>query len=229
MKRARFFNLSGLILNRFRYALGAVAVIILALGYLFFIGPQIQTIREFGLVDLNEEQKKVQERKTYLEQLRQMVANYQTINQQRLTDFAKLLPDEADLPGLFVGLEDLVTKSELKLTSLSITPATLGATATTTGSSQSAANPMLAPSTIKSGTSELKGLNISLLVTGAQSYESIKSFLERIEGSLRLMNIQSVAFTPPQTEAGGAAPIADTGSSININLQTFYLTSTGST
>lgn len=211
------FNLNALITQHYRYVLTAAVVLLVGLGYLLFIGPQVSAVRQYGAVDLSAENKRLTDRADYLTRLKDMLQRYDALDQTDLARFSRLLPTEADFPDLFVIVEDLVSSSDLELVSLSISPGSA-----TTGT---APNGETNPYASLAQRGDLKVLNLSISVSGGQSYDHFKAFLEKIENSLRLFNVQSLTFSPAQaTQASRMESTSNSGYS--INLQTYYLAST---
>ena len=215
-------NFDALIARHFRYVLVAVVVLLVGLGYLLFIGPQVSAVRQYGVVDLSAENKRLTDRTDYLSRLEKMLQLYSALNQTDLDRFNRLLPTEADFPDLFVIVEDLVSSSELELNSLSISPGS--GTSVTSGETGTAPSEPANPAASLAQRGDLKVLNLAVSVSGGKSYEHFKKFLQNIENSLRLFNIQSLTFAPAQSTQTGRLE-STASSAYSINLQTYYLPS----
>lgn len=205
-------SFNNFLIARFRYVLIAVAAVVLGIGYMVLIGPEFRAVRQYGSGDLASETRRLDERKSYSSRLEAMLKKYDALNQSSLGDLEAVLPPKPDIAGLFVSAEALAAKSNLRLISLSVAPVAQAGSANTPAGKQPAA-PVL--------DQNLKSLDVSMTVGGGGSYESFKTFLVNIEDSLRLFNIQSLTFTPPQEETAGKA--AEATNTYVVNLRTFYL------
>lgn len=218
----RLFGISPkkIIIEQFRYILVIVAVIIVVIGYLTLIGPEINEVRQFGLIDRSTEEKLLEDRKNYLSRVEDMLDRYNSLNQRNLEELDRVLPRQSDIADLFVIVEDLVNNSDLQLNNISINPALLSQpgsnqTDVNTGSSAPVQDPIL----LNAG---LKTFDISINVSGGRSYEHFKEFITNLENSLRLFNIQSLTFTPAQSIQGGLGELTAQREAYTVNLRTFY-------
>ncbi|MFH0853743.1 MAG: hypothetical protein V1853_05050 [bacterium] len=211
-----------LIFEQFRYILIAVAVIILVVGYVIIIGPELNEIRQLGLSDRNTEQKLLEDRGEYLTRVEEMLDRYDDLNKRSLEELDQVLPKKSDIADLFVIVDDLVEQSDLQLNSIAIAPASLsqpGAASSqqsvNTGSTSAGQNTLL----LNTG---LKSFDISISVSGGRSYEHFKEFLTNIENSLRIFNVQSLNFNPAQALSRNPGELTEQKETYTINMRTFY-------
>lgn len=101
-----------------------------------------------------------------------------------------LLPVEKDTSGLIVQFEAMASESGLILGGISFTEK------------------------VEKGVAAYKTLKVSLELYG--SYMAFKSFLGAVEYNVRIMDINSIEFSPEETEEGGS------GFSFKVELEVYY-------
>ncbi|USN53713.1 MAG: hypothetical protein H6760_00900 [Candidatus Nomurabacteria bacterium] len=205
------------LIEQYRYVLVAVALILALVGYLVFIGPELQEVRRFGTADLKDEKSKLEDRKTYLTRLQGMLDAYSTLNQNSLSELEGVLPTYEDIPDLFIIVEDLAKQSGLSLSSVSINPANLESESSAAGASTTSLS-QLAKS------KNLKAFDISVTAINGTSYEDFKDFITNIENSNRLFDVRSMQFTPePRQSADRTSETSAATTPYSINLRTYYI------
>ena len=173
-----------LVNKHFRIIMIAVAVIILFLAYITIIGPKIAQIQDQGIFDYNAKKNELSSRQTYLERLKIMKEEYERINTQDILKISEILPEEEDISGIFVQLEALAKDSGLKLIKITINKTARSVREGATG--------------ITTGSSGIRTLEVSISVSGGEDYGNLKSFLDKIEKNIRLLDVQTVSFVPKQ-------------------------------
>jgi hypothetical protein len=196
-----------LFLKLFPFLLGLVLIGAGVAAYYFIFSPAMARLKPGGDLDLAAKQEELDAANRQLSQIKRLQENFGEIQSDE--NFEKInfgLPTTADLPGLFVQLEAIVTQNGLSVQGLEITEAIDAARPVA-----EAAAPAGSPTTsvLPSPPAGVKKLNINLRV-GAADYSGWKSFLESIEKNLRLFDVISYSFDPRSNQQ-------------SINLVTYYM------
>lgn len=168
-----------LIFARFYKLITTVLVILIAGGgYFFVLEPRFRESGQGNKVDLNLIKAELLKRQQHLEQLQALIENYNKISPAEIARIKMILPRDQDIPGLFVQFQELATKNNLLLGAINFNDA---------------------PAT--SGSAEIKkiSINVDLVSSNDISYQEIKKFIASVETNLRLLDIDSVFFTPGST------------------------------
>ena len=166
-----------------------IVVIILLLGFIavviFLDVPKVQEI-----LDLR---RKVETQEEALFQKEELMARVEKLknkyedNEESLTKVNYILPSEEEIPNLIVQLEAMALEAGLILERIEFH------LSQETGQSRAA---------VRDSTQEVvedyKTLSINLDLVGG--YFAFKNFLELIEENIRLMNIDSISFSPQYSE-----------------------------
>ena len=169
-----------------------IIIAIIALSYFYILEPKYQQVGIGGKYNLASLENELAKRKDYLDNLKQLVANYQKVSQEEIEKLKAILPEEKDIPGLFVQLQALAEEQGFLLASVSINE--------------------MSENVIKNeAPSGLQKLNISLnlIGRGESSYDEVKGFLSALEYNLRLFDVNAVYFSPDSPD-------------YTINLYTYY-------
>jgi len=167
-------------------------LIVLASGYYLFIQNKVAEIQQVGTVDLESKQNTQAIISSNLTKLIELNDLHSQIQAGSLDKLSKILPSQSDLPFLMIELEEFVDNNELSLTTLDIGPLTGN------GSEDDAAV-----------TGAVKELNITLGISGIESYFQLKNFLQVMSEQLPLMELSSLNYN-------------DESESYNLNLTTYY-------
>lgn len=152
-------------------SLTAVAIF----GY-YILAPKYEEVGLGGQYSITTLTREKQQKQRYLQELKELVGNYQRINQTDIDKLNQILPKDKDIAGLFVQLQALSRENGFILSSVNINQEPVK-------SSKSGAK------------DEIRKLNISLNLIGSD-YQSLKRLLEAIEYNLRLFDVNAVYFSP---------------------------------
>lgn len=152
-----------------RLVAGLIVLAIFLFGFLVLLYPQIRQIRETGILHVRRTQADLQERADYLIRLQEMERNFDKINFKALAKLDKLLYSEDELIYLYAEIEALFKNHNLELQALNIA---------------------------KSEKEGLGEASITANIAGALDYEKFKALLSVIEENIRLLDSQSLSFTP---------------------------------
>lgn len=174
--------------QRFTIFATLTVLIFLTVGFILVINPKISEIRSFGIFNLQRTREQRDDVAESLRLTRSVVGSYNAINMQDSEKLQSVLPTSADLPAMFIQVEALALGAGLRLNNVSFTTA----------------------STVRSGTkttkvdekeipSGLQQMQVNFTVSGGHGYASLKNFLGTLESSVRLLNVQSLTYSPVQT------------------------------
>lgn len=191
-----------LLARRFRLFSFATVTVIVLVSLMTFLWPKLTEIRDVGLFDLQRTREKLAVEQEILQATKALVAKYQQFNTEDLEKLRNILPDEPDLPTLFVQVEALALAAHLNLNSVGF--ADLAPSTTTTAPAtqglpeektveETKPIPVVQAAELPAG---IKHLNVNFTVSGGQGYGNLKDFLATIESSLRLLDIQSLSYAP---------------------------------
>lgn len=207
---------------RFFSIINFVAIlVVLALGYFYFLSPSIMRLKAGKNLGLEERKKEEERLIAYLDELESMRDNYKSFTQDKLDDLARILPREEDFPGLFVQMEEIAEQNNFILDSLDIVPIDSQRNKSrenpddeneTPGEGRGNAQDLpVGKSTIAEiSEGRIKELNLSFSITGG-NYENFKKFLSDIEKNMRIFDIFDIRFGSVQE-----GPFF-------INMRTYYL------
>lgn len=188
-------------------------ILLLAVSYLTVLRPKLDSIRTVGLFSLQRSRDKLDIEQQLLQDTQDLVVQYRQLNADDATKLKAVLPSDVDIPSLFVQVEAIALTSGLRLTNVSFTD--LGETRASQGTAakQEAAASSGATNTVRTNTRNLsvKQANVTFTVSGGRGYGSLKEFLTNIESSIRLLNVQSLAYAPEKSgDAEGYLIVATT-------------------
>lgn len=152
-----------------------LVIIILVVDYLSLM-PQYQEIQVSGRNNLATQRAKKEALAKQLVDLKQLLANYQRINQADVERLEKVLPTKKDVAGLFAQLQVLADEQQFSLASVNI--------------NQEPEKPADQPDADR-----IKKLTLTITLIG-QSYPAFKALLDSIEYNLRLLDVNAVYFSP---------------------------------
>lgn len=211
-------SLNRILSMRFRWVSFSVITIIVLLGYYFFLNPKLSEIRRVGVFDLARTKEQLELKRDIYQTTKELHDRYNQLNLENVELLAGLLPDRQQLPELFVQVEALALASNLRLDNVGFaevgtTSAATRAAAPATGEGGAAAakTPPAPQAAAVRSRQTLKKLSVTFSVSGGNGYSDLKKFLANVESSLRLLDVQSLSYTPGEDER------------YQINAITYYL------
>lgn len=208
-----FLTFKKLFVRYFNFIAAASFVIILFLGYQYVVLPVIQNIKVGGTANLRVKEKEIEALSRYLQELKEMKSEFESVSREDLDRLNQILPSEKDIPGLMVQLQRIAQKNKLFLQNISFSTSE---TASSAGgeNERTGANPENgAPGGENSGLGQedsLRELRISFSVSEGD-YEALKKFLSDIETNMRIFDVYDIRFG--NTQEGPYA----------FNLITYYI------
>lgn len=160
------------VMSSFYLIIILVILIFIALAY-FFIWPDYEFLVG-GKSKLLSQKNLLTTQNNYLENLKKLISNYESINSADREKLSLMLPKEVDEPDIFALFESLAGKNKMAILAVDI----------------SEKEP---PAEFKS--LGIKEIDIAANLAGGE-YSDLKNLLNDLESNLRLMDIVSVNYTP---------------------------------
>ncbi|MBI5467120.1 MAG: hypothetical protein HY975_02810 [Candidatus Kerfeldbacteria bacterium] len=213
--------ISKLLIDYFRWVAGAVAVVVIVVGYILLLSPKISELRTSALSQRLQAQETLKTEQTYAAALQDSVNKFhQALPADQLKKVDDFIPTEADFPGLLMTIKNIAQAANLSLTTIAVgqvgqlgaAPAGATTNTETTGTTTNAAQAATATN------SAIKTQDVSISVADGTSYEQFKNFLKVVESSQRLFDVVSLNFA---TDSGST-----TTSDWTFVLRTYYLPET---
>ena len=163
--------------SRYYILLATVMVLtIIGSGYYIFIKDQVADIQEIGVADLSTRLATLNSRQHTLQSLEDLNKKYQAVTSDQLKQLQYVLPQKSEIPQLMIELKNFIESNQLNLTKLESGPLTVDGS----------------PGTDQS----IKSLNITLSISGINSYFLMKDFLDKLSGNLPLLELTSLSYSP---------------------------------
>ena len=170
-----------------------VFVVILGVGYLFFIKNTVTQIQEIGVVDLQVRDQELAAKQETLARLQRLNEKYTSLTHGDLAKLGDVLPSQSEIPSLVIEIKNFVESSGLILRDIDA------------GVLQA----LPAPSATTAAGLVVKKLPITLSVSGVDNYSQLKSFLDKLSNNLPLLELTSLSYSPATD-------------SYNLNLTSYY-------
>lgn len=148
-----------------------LAAAILAVGYFIFLSPQTEGIiaKKTEITTTEENIEKLNEQLTRFKRLKR---EYDSVDQVKIDKVEDLVTATPDLPNLYIQVDELITRNDLVVESISAEPQT----------DKNAKNE-----------TDLGVVDISVQVSGG-SYAKLKKMLVDLQNNLRILDIKSLSF-----------------------------------
>lgn len=151
-----------------------IVVMVVVGSYYFAIGPKYESVSIGGQYNYDTLLQQRDQRAKYLNDLKRLVHNYESISQDDITKLKKILPEAGNVADLFVQFQALAEKHHFRLLSINI--------------DEQAKRPD------KSDKLAVNQLNISLNLVGG-GYPALKELLDSIESNIRIFDVNAIHFT----------------------------------
>ncbi len=196
-------------LNYFNYVIIGIVILSFSFGYLFFIRPRYIDISE-SIKTYNETKKEeYNDLNIYLSKLNKYKSAYESITDKDKERISIMLPENINQEDLFTEMESLISSMGYILTSIQIS----GDKGQAGKSRSTRSNPATVDVNQNIDDHGLIGeIRMSLNISGATDYDSVKKLLTNLENNLRIMDIESLGFSFE-------------GSSVSLVVKTYYLKS----
>lgn len=206
--------------NLVKYFNLIVFVVIIAIGlisYFYLFSPKIKQIKELKEINFSSKLIDLSRKSEHLKKFNELEKNYKKITPLDLAKIKQTLPEEADLSGLFVQLQNIGQEYNLQLLSIAVLESK---DINKAKSSQESAIFNLPGQVKKSNPSSdelknVKTINISIQYRGLAGYTAFRNFLAAFENNVRLFDVNNLEFNLPES--------GDKSGAINLNFETYYL------
>ncbi len=141
-------------------------------AYFLLIMPQIGPLLPGGALDNGPIKAKISDDQAYIKKLQAYLTYYTALSDENKQRAASIMPLDADNPGIIVALDAIARKNNMVLTSVDAV------------TDEKSVNQY-----------GRKSVRISAAVDGG-GYDQFKLFLNDVEHSLRLFDVQSIIFSP---------------------------------
>ncbi len=202
--------------------LGAIVLVILTLGYFFVLQPQISSIvsSNASLNTINEKDTAAQKLAADIELLTKSFNNLEASRNSDLQKLHSIVPQGAQLAELFVLAEKLAQRRGMSLSSIDVTSLAQKTATAERGPAEGGKKSALDTSEPNSASTDqnLQALSINMAVAqmvanpNSDVYTEFKNYLDDLESSVRLLDIESVSFTGAE---GGLL-------SMNFTIKTYF-------
>jgi Tfp pilus assembly protein PilO len=141
-------------------------------GYFVFLVPKLRPLMSGGEYDFTSIRAQLDDDENYAQKMKDTVTAFDKISDEQKLRINNITPFDADIPGLFVQLDEIARANKMLLMSVDA-------------------------SVDEKNVSPLgrKPIRISINVNGGD-YEQFKLYLADLERSMRLFDIQTLGFTP---------------------------------
>jgi len=149
-----------------------LAIVYGVAGYFLFLVPKLQPLMKGGEYDFTSIQAQLADDENYAQKMKDTVVAFAKIGEEQSLRVGNIMPYEADIPGLFVQLDEIARANKLLLMSVDASV------------DEKSMSPL-----------GRKSIRISVNVTGG-NYEQFKLYLADMERSMRLFDVQTLGFQP---------------------------------
>lgn len=211
----------------FRWLAGAVAIVVLIIGYLLLIAPKLSQVQSSEVARQKAAEQELKTKQDYITALKESNAKFAvTLPADRRQVIDDFMPSEADFPGLLLTVKNIVAQSNLTLSSITVgqggqVAVAAGAATRPTVAATDSSAPSAQAATV--GGINVKTQDITMSVTGGTSYDAFKNLLANIESSRRLFDVVSVSFSTALPDA--KSKNATASSAWSLVLRSYYLPS----
>ena len=167
----------------YKYLAIATSALVIIISFFLLLFPQYQKIKNEGLLEHQEAILALEDRQQYLENVKQMKVKYEVLNYRAWQSLDIILPQKDDIYLLFAQMESFAKENNLILSSINI------------NDSSATAQPVADTTAPK----EIQEVSVVVNVSGIESYEDFKTFLDRLERNIRILDIDSISYSPDAT------------------------------
>ena len=179
-------------------------IIVLLVGYFYVIRPKYEVISKNLEITNSERENTKTDLNNLLNSINRYKSSFNKVNQKDRERIDVMLPEEMQKDELLVLMEETVKRKGLILSSLSIVEEATSKKSTKNSRVQKTKKPDETVLPERIGVAK-----ISMSIKGTD-YDAFIDFLEEIENSLRLMDIESLDFKP-------------NGKTLSLDINTYYL------
>ena len=178
-----------------------LGMILCILGFIFILKPKYQSNKAKPELTLSYQQEQLDKRKTKLNQLNDLIADYKKLPASLFVKVNELLPDENEGPLIFTHLSAIAKAHDSVLLSAIVNEV----------GGRDLVDLLIAENNTKPANIQIIQVNANFLgKSGVGSYEYYKELLDAIQRSVKLFDIENISFSPESDN-------------FNLNARTYYL------
>lgn len=176
-----------------------LVLVIAGLAYYFLFAPGVARLNSGGDLDPAIKETDRQTAQNYLAEVKKLQENFQNLQLDQLNAMQFALPNEIDVPGLYVQLNTIANQAGLQLKGVEITAVDDTATLPTIAPAGTALGGVTPASVSAKLPLSVKKVNIAVRL-GLTDYASWKQFLQEVESNLRPLDVIAYTFDPKTNE-----------------------------
>ena len=190
-----------------RFIFPSILILIAIATFVVFINPTYQQIKVLK-ADSSQYDTALTNSEKLQSERDALAAKYQTLSPDDLDKLNKLLPDNVDNIRLILNIQQMAQVYGMSISGIKFDSSTDG------GSSSTSATAAASQSDVANSQKDYGIFNLEFATTG--SYANFLKFTKDLESSLRVTDIQSVAFSSDDSSKAGQY-------TYTIKLQTYWL------
>ncbi len=193
------------LLHYFKHLSVVLAIIILLFGLFYVIRPKYTTMNKAVEDDRKKKEAEIQKIKNYLDKIENLKNKFDSIPTEEVKRINQMIPSDKDPEVLFPEIESLVGNLG------TVTSIEINKQDTDSGGEilEKLLQQVSKKKSDKKKVNPLGKINIKLQISGL-NYTTFKKLLSHFEENLRLMDVNSVNFSPD-------------GKSVSLDITTYYL------
>ncbi len=180
MKFASVKTSISLFFNKYFIAvLIGVGILVLAAGYFIFISGIMADIQQAGSSDLEGRHQVLNAKQRTLRKLESLEQRHKQVTAAEVERLEKFLPMEDDIPLVMIEIKEFIEQNDLTVASLESGPLITGSDSVAAEADQG-----------------IQALNITVAISGIDSYVKLKDFLDQMSTTLPILELKSLAYVP---------------------------------
>lgn len=190
-------TLAHLFLRFYRIVAVVVVLVILGLGYVIVLQTKIGQVRSGSLDVLEQQRIQLAQRQTYLKSLRHMSERFtREVSTQDRAFVDRAVPSAPDIPELLTALQDVAEVVGGSVSQVTIASQSAAAAEASSGQVSGVESLIRGRSANAAGPGGLtRDITVRFELSGSGGYATLKTFLDALESSDRLMNVEAIQFS----------------------------------
>ena len=182
-----------LLINYFKYVILFFFMLTLLLGYVFVVEPKYRETKENIRINFIKQEQSYNEKKQNLNNFKRLIYIYESLNSEIIAKVQSVLPKAYIKEQLFADIDFLITKNGYLVSAIDIR-------GDSASSANSASRFNKGSNTSQNFSGETGKMYIDLEIRGVD-YFGLKSLLEILQNSLKIMDVTYVSFNPSSNSA----------------------------
>ncbi len=169
----------------FNYFVILFIVLLVALSYVFYFGPQKEKVEKIKNYNIAREEKYYHQNKRYLAYLKKQEKKYEAISKENKQRIQVMLPDRSDFPEIFAQFKRIIVGNGYTLQQINL--GLIKITKNNFSKKEEKVFP-LEPYIGK--------IHVDLIIKGVKNYTDYKRLLSLLENNLRLIDLDGIDYNP---------------------------------